>query len=246
MSAPIDLVIVGAGGHGRQLLDLVDAHNRVADVQYRFLGFLDDGDDVDEALLARRGTSLLGPSSLLFDMDVAFAIGVALAEPRRRLDTALLEAGRVATSFAHPTAVVGSLMTAGHGMYLSAGSVIDTNVTVGRQFHINLNATVGHESVIGDYVTITPGARVSGNVTIGDDVFIGTNAVIIQGVTVGDRVLIGAGVTVRRDIPSDVVFTGHKPRLVETAGLSTHAPKGDVRPERLPSATVLGGVLPAS
>ena len=220
MSAATDLVIIGAGGHGRQLLDLVDAHNRVSDVQYRFLGFLDDDpDEVDEGLLARRGTRLLGPSSLLHDLDpdVAFAIGVALAEPRRKLDTEMLAAGRTATSFVHPTAVIGSLMTAGHGLYLSAGSIIDTNVRVGKQFHINLNATVGHESVIGDYVTITPGARISGNVTIGDDVFIGTNAVVIQGVTIGDRVLIGAGVTVRRDLPSDIVFTGHRPRSATDA-----------------------------
>jgi len=219
MSAPVDLVIVGAGGHGRQMLDLVDAQNRGPEQAWNFLGFLDDDEDeVDEALLARMGTKLLGPSSLVLDMDAEFAIGVALPEHRRALDTTFLAAGRVATSLLHPTVMSGRLFTHGHGLFASFGSWFDSNVTVGKQFHLNVGVSIGHESRIGDYVTITPGARISGNVTIGDDVYIGTNAVVIQGVTIGDRVTIGAGVSVRRDLPSDIVFTGHKPRSAEEAG----------------------------
>jgi len=219
----IELVIVGAGGHGRQLLDLVDAHNRVAQPTYRFLGFLDDG-PVDLDLLARRGTRLLGPSARLAELDPDIACAVAVADPavRRRLDATARATGREASSFRHPTAVVGSLFEHGPGLFLSAGVIIDTNVAVGRQFHINLGASVGHESRIGDHVTITPGVRIGGNCTLGDDGFFGANASVVPGVTIGDRVVVGANVVVRHDLPSDVVFTGHDRPLRST--LAPHRP----------------------
>jgi len=214
----IDLVIIGAGGHGRQLFDVVAAHNCVDDLTYRVLGFLDDG-VVDHDLLARLGTRHLGPSALLDELDrsVAVAVAVAVPEVRRRLDQRVRAAGWEAASFRHPTAVVGSLFGHGPGLFLSAGSIMDTNVVVGRQFHCNLGATVGHESRIGDNVTLTPGVRIAGNVRIGDDVFFGANATVAPGVTIGDRVVVGANLVVRRDLPSDVVFTGHERPLRSTA-----------------------------
>jgi hypothetical protein len=48
-----DLVIVGAGGHGRETLDVVEAINDRSQ-RWRFLGFIDDG-TVDAERLARRG-----------------------------------------------------------------------------------------------------------------------------------------------------------------------------------------------
>ena len=40
-----DLVIVGAGGHGRETLDIVEAINADA-LTWNFLGFVDDGEVV--------------------------------------------------------------------------------------------------------------------------------------------------------------------------------------------------------
>jgi sugar O-acyltransferase (sialic acid O-acetyltransferase NeuD family) len=207
MTEPIDLVILGAGGHGRQLLDLVNAQNEVAAQPYRFLGFLDDG-PIDEDLVARQGARLLGPTAMLSDLDAAFAIGISSPEHRRRLDAAAAAAGRTAVSLQHPTAVVGSLVVAEPGLFLSAGTVVDTNVRVGRHFQLNWHASVGHDCLVGDYVTVAPGVRVSGSCTIGSDVFIGTNAAVIQGVTIGDGAVVGAGAVVRGDLPSGITYTG--------------------------------------
>src|SRR4051812_45322452 len=57
------IVIIGAGGHGRELLDVVDALG-----SWSFLGFIDDGSpDLD--VLARRSAPLLGPVSALEHLD---------------------------------------------------------------------------------------------------------------------------------------------------------------------------------
>jgi PglD N-terminal domain/Oligosaccharide biosynthesis protein Alg14 like len=61
----IDVVILGVGGHGREMLDILEAVNRQAPV-YRFLGFADDG-QVSHELLARRGATHLGNHTCLFE-----------------------------------------------------------------------------------------------------------------------------------------------------------------------------------
>ena len=54
-----DLVIIGAGGHGRETLDVVEAMNRVCP-RWNFKGFLDDSTDFSDRV-DRRGTKILGP-----------------------------------------------------------------------------------------------------------------------------------------------------------------------------------------
>ncbi|MGF7233816.1 MAG: UDP-glucose 4-epimerase, partial [Frankia sp.] len=75
------LVIIGAGGHGRELLDVVEAVNAVRPA-YRFLGFLDDGAP-DRIPLARRGARVLGGSALLGELDALYLIGVSDPGARR-------------------------------------------------------------------------------------------------------------------------------------------------------------------
>jgi hypothetical protein len=58
-------VIIGAGGFGREVLDIVEALGGGA---YEFLGFLDDGTP-DERLLAARSVRHFGPLSSLVDID---------------------------------------------------------------------------------------------------------------------------------------------------------------------------------
>jgi sugar O-acyltransferase (sialic acid O-acetyltransferase NeuD family) len=201
------LVIIGAGGHGRQLRDIIGAEDRSSARARHVLGFLDDG-TVDEALLRRCGDRWLGPTSLIDELDVDVAIGIAHPATRRRFGDAASAAGRQLVSAVHPTAVVGSLFESGPGLMLSAGSIVDTNVRFGRLCHLNLHTSVGHDSHFGDHVTLLPGARVSGNVTIGDDVVVATNAVVFPGVTIGERTIVGAGAVVRKDLQADLTYVG--------------------------------------
>jgi sugar O-acyltransferase (sialic acid O-acetyltransferase NeuD family) len=203
---PTDLVIIGAGGHGRQLHDLVEAHNAAGRPPYRVLGYLDDR-ELDDEDRRRLGAEHLGPVARLAELDAAFAIGVADPAGRRAIVDGAA-AGRQAETLCHPTAIVARLATIGPGAFLSAHAVIDTNVQLGADVHVNYGASVGHDSVVGDQVTICPGARISGAVTVGDGVFVGTNAAVVQGLTVGAGAVIGAGAVVRRDVPPGATVTG--------------------------------------
>lgn len=200
------IVIVGAGGFGREVLDVVEAVND-REGRWEFLGFIDDG-HVDDALLARRGTHRIGDSAALADLGAAYVLGIASPVARRALDEHCTAVGLEAAVLTHPQATLGGDNTFGEGLVMTAHAVVTTNVRLGRHVHLNLGATVGHDCVIGSYVTINPGANISGNVVLGDGVTIGTGAAVIQGRTIGAGTTVGAGAVVVTDLPPDVVAVG--------------------------------------
>jgi sugar O-acyltransferase (sialic acid O-acetyltransferase NeuD family) len=208
------LVIVGAGGFGREAHDVWEATQtrrtagELADVP--FIGFLDDVKP-DSRLVEPRG-SWLGTVSALegLPVDVRYLIAVGNGGVRRQIDEWARSIGRVAAEpLIHPDATVGHRgVLIGPGSVVCAGVRVTTDVRLGRHVHLNLNVTVGHDVAVGDYVTINPGAAISGNVTLGNEVTVGTGAAIIQGVTVGAESVIGAGAAVIRDVPPRVTAVG--------------------------------------
>ncbi len=204
-SRPTPLVIVGAGGHGRELLDVVEATNETGATDFDVVGVLDDG-DVDGDLLAARGLRHLGPVDRLRELGIPYLIGIGSGAARRAIDEM---AGDLAPpSVRHPAATLGSQIRTGPGSVVAAGARLTTNIRLGRHTHVGVNSTVGHDAVLGDYVTVLPGATVSGTVRLEDGVTIGTGAAIIQGVTIGAGTFVGAGAVVIDDLPPAVTAVG--------------------------------------
>jgi sugar O-acyltransferase (sialic acid O-acetyltransferase NeuD family) len=200
------LVIVGAGGHGREVLDVVQAVNATSPT-FEFLGFLDDGAP-DKAVLDRRNVRILGTSQELAAIDAEYLIGIGSPEVRRRIDRQATSCGRRAAIAIHPAATLGSDIRIGPGAVITAGSRLTTNIFLGRHVHVNINSTISHDCSIADYVTINPGANVSGGVTLEEGVTLGTGSAVIQGVRVGHNTMVGAGAVVVRDLPPGIVAVG--------------------------------------
>lgn len=207
MKAPI--VIVGAGGHGREILDLIET-----DPSWEFLGFLDDGSP-DPVILGRRNVQLLGPLTRLEHLEADYLIGVGNGAVRRRIDAQATDWGRKAASVRHPSAHWGRDSEAGAGLVVGANASITTNVRMGRHVHVNQNATVAHDCRIADYVTLSPGVNISGHVTIGETATIGTGAAVIQGITIGCGATVGAGAAVVRDVEAGATVVGVPARPLE-------------------------------
>lgn len=206
------IVIIGTGGHGRELADIVQAVATDSG-HLSLLGLIDDNSP-DRRLLAQSGLRLLGDRSALDGRDVDLQIGVGYPHLRRAIDESLRhDAG----SIRHPSAHVGTHVHLGPGAVLAQNVVLTTNVALGRHSHVNIGATISHDCVIGDYVTICPHATITGTVTIGDDVFVGAAATILPGVTIGDRAIIGAGAVVSSDVAPDSTVAGVPARQISSS-----------------------------
>ena len=206
------LVLVGAGGHGRETLDVVEALVAGDPVGApRFEGFVADG--ADEGLLATRGATLLGPSgeldAVLERLGAGFHLAIGNGSVRARLDASVAP-GRQdrAITLVHPAASIGGGNDIGLGVLLAAGARVTTNVRLGRHTHLNVNAVVSHDCAVGDYVTISPGALVNGSATIEDRAFLGTGAIVLPGRRIGADAVVAAGAVVADDVPPGVTAKG--------------------------------------
>lgn len=215
------IVVIGAGGFGREVHDVIVAINRHAAERgepepWRFEGFVDDATP-DPALLERRGAEWIGSVDALARRVAALAslgqslwyvIGIGSAQARRSVEERAEIAGARAAVLVHPSAAVGLDVELGPGAVLCAQSCVTTNVRTGRHFHLNLCASVGHDVRIGDFVTINPAASVAGAVTLHDDVMLGSNSAVIQGLVIDSGTSVGAGAVVVRDLPANVTAVG--------------------------------------
>lgn len=207
--APAPLLILGAGGFGREVVDVIDAINAAPrGPVWQLMGFVDDGTPPPQ-LLDRLGIPLLGARDVLADHDGSwYVVGVAAPEARRALAAAADAAGLRAATLVHPTATVGRDTSLGEGSILCAHTDVTTHVSVGRHVHVDRQVTIGHDCVLADRVTLHPGATISGAVSLGEGCTVGSNAVVIQGLSVGAGAFVGAGAAVVRDVAPGTTVVG--------------------------------------
>lgn len=203
---PGPLVIVGAGGFGRECLDIVESLNEVG-AGIENVVFVDDRHGPFE-LLERRGARCVGPVLSAGQHADRFVIAIGHGDARRVIDAELTRRGLEAIVLVHPHATVGSQCTLGPGSIVNAGARLTTNITTGRHAQVHANASVGHDCILEDYISVFPGATVSGQVHVGASVTIGTGANVLPGVRIGTAAYVGAGAVVTRDVPHHVTVMG--------------------------------------
>jgi sugar O-acyltransferase (sialic acid O-acetyltransferase NeuD family) len=205
-----DLVIVGAGGFGRETVDVVDAVNAAAgDPVWRLLGVIDDAPSPENLeRLARRVIPYVGTTDDLLSSGIKprFLIGIGSPAVRRMLADRLEDAGLVAATVIHPAATMGSDVSVGAGTVICAGARVTTNISIGRHVHLNPNVTVGHDTTLGDFVSMNPASSVSGDCVVETGALIGVGAVVLNLLTVGEDATVGASACVARNVlPGSVV-----------------------------------------
>ncbi|MFI5932974.1 NeuD/PglB/VioB family sugar acetyltransferase [Actinoplanes sp. NPDC051494] len=208
---PEPLVIVGCGGHGREIFGVVQAINEAQGDPWKVLGFVDDApSDVNLGRLERLGVPFLGaiPQLAAMPNDVRYVIGIGDPRVRAKVAGKIGPGMRAAAPIIHPAATVGLDNRFAEGVVIFPGARVTTNVTMGRHVHLNQNVTVGHDTVLDDFVQINPLAAVSGDCHLHERVLVGTTAALLQGLTVGMGATIGAGACAVKDVPAGSIVKG--------------------------------------
>lgn len=211
-----DIYIVGAGGHGREVLWLITELIKEG-AQFRIRGFVDD----DESLHGKRlcGHEILGPVDLLADVGRSFAaMGIGLPHVKRKV----LKKTRN-WSIRWPTLVAPSVHRSeyvefGRGVTVCAGSVLTTQITLGDFALVNVGVTISHDVEVKRGAMISPGVNLPGEVTVGEWSNVGTGADVLPGVTIGADATVGAGAVVTRDVPAGATVVGNPARVLESEG----------------------------
>jgi sugar O-acyltransferase (sialic acid O-acetyltransferase NeuD family) len=210
------VVIIGAGGFGREVLDVFDAVNAVKptfDVQ----GFIVD--PIHEPI----GT-LINDKPILGDFswfkgktkDVEAFCAIGAPEVRWKVVNRAKDMGVKFCNAIHPRAIITKWVEIGEGVVITAGCIFTNQIKVGSHVIVNLGCMIGHDVRIGSFVTLNPSANLMGNVVVDDGVAIQTGAVVTPRIHIGEWSVVGAGANVLKDIPANTLAYGNPCKVMKT------------------------------
>ncbi|MER5636120.1 acetyltransferase [Kitasatospora sp. NPDC002227] len=208
-----ELVIVGAGGFGRETAEAAHAAG------WRLRGFLDDnpvlhGTRVD-------GVPVLGPAELVHELPRTKVL-LCTVNPRvytSRLDLAErlgLPERRYAT-LVHPSASVAARAELGPGTVLLAHTAVTARASIGAHVAVMPQVVITHDVEVAELATLASGVRLGGGVRLERGCYLGAGALLREYLTVGQWSLVGMGSVVLRDVPPLEVWAGTPARYLRAA-----------------------------
>jgi sugar O-acyltransferase (sialic acid O-acetyltransferase NeuD family) len=200
------LLLLGAGGHGKVVLEAYCCGHPGAAVEIR---------DDDAATAGRRllGVTVSAPIGELAGESRACHVAIGDNPTRRRLAARVLAARTQLAPVVHPRACVSSQAVIGEGAFIAACAVVAPDARVEAGAIVNHGAIVDHDCVVGAWSHVAPRAVLGGGVRIGEECLIGSGAVVLPRVAVGDRAVIGSGAVVTRDVAPGAKVVGVPARI---------------------------------
>ncbi|MEN8224424.1 MAG: acetyltransferase [Bacteroidota bacterium] len=200
-----EISILGAGGHTRSLINLLEANN------FEISGIYDASFDQDRQEVIN-GYKLLGKPSDITDQVVILSYGNNAKRAQLYID---LSGNVFSGNLIHPLSIIADRCSFGHANQVFAKVCVNANAEIGNNNIINTGAIIEHEVKIGNHNHIAVGAIICGRVELGNLCFIGAGATIIDKIKVVDGVTIGANAVVIKDITEVGTYAGNPARRVK-------------------------------
>lgn len=197
-----NLLIWGAGGHGKVVLDIA----RCAGC-FDLIAFLDD--DPAKAGRVFCDCPLLGGHTRLHQFaGSGFVVAVGDNRTRARCFARGREGGLIPTKLVHPTAIIASSVVIGTGTVVTPGAIINAGAAIGENCIINTGAIVEHDCRIESHVHISPRVVLGGGATVGTYAHVGIGAIVLPRATIGEESIVGAGAVVLKEAPAGRTVVG--------------------------------------
>ena len=202
-----ELIIVGAGGLGRELLGYIESDNPI----FKFKGFLDDRPHILDK--TPRHPGIIGtPDTFVPGSNQVYFAAIGDPHARFKYTQHLRNLDVDFGHMVHPMAHINVGSTIGRGTIIGPRTGISVDVSIGEFTYIQEYTVIGHDAVIGDWCHINSHCTLSGNCRIGNFVKIGPNCVILNGAVIEDHVTVAPGSVVYGRIKSGMTVLGNPAR----------------------------------
>ena len=201
MNAAKELIILGAGVHASEMVEIVARVNAVVPT-WNLHGLLAAPEEAAEGTV--NGTPVLTgrwedhPDAVFVP---AFGWPRELRPPRERL-----------VSLVDPSAFVSRTATIGVGCVIYPQCFVGLNARLGDCVLCLSGAVINHDDVVEDGVTFASGAMLAGNVHVEADCYLGQGCMVRQFVRVGRGSMIGMGAVVVKEVAPGSVMAGNPAR----------------------------------
>lgn len=196
-----DLIIVGAGGYAKSVLDSVDYMN------FNMIGFIDDIKPVGDI---HQGYPVLANELEGIDNPENYVYFIAIGNNQKRMNwfLSLKEHNLSLINVIDKSALVSRAAKLGEGCFVGKLAILNNGCSVGDNCVINTRALIEHGCIIDSHVNVSTNATLNGDVRCKDGSFIGSGSVINGQLTIGEWALVGAGAVVINDINDKHIVAG--------------------------------------
>jgi sugar O-acyltransferase (sialic acid O-acetyltransferase NeuD family) len=211
------VVIIGAGGHGAVVADILLRMRESGD-RIEVVAFIDDDESLEGTQVLALRVITGGLHALRTIEHDAAIVAIGDNTIRYRIGEELRRSGTLLAIARHPASVVAPSVDLGPGTVVCAGAVVNPMTRIGTSVIVNTHASVDHHNSIGDCVHLAPGVHLGGNVAVGDETLVGIGSTVLPGITIGAGSIIGAGSVVTRDITDGVLALGAPAKVRRRGG----------------------------
>lgn len=196
-----NLIIVGAGGYAKSVLDSVDHMN------FKMVGYLDD---VKPKGTYHQGYVVLGNTieCLESPQDYVYFVAIGNNAKRKSWFDKLKEKNLSLINVIDKSALVSSAATIGEGSFIGKLAILNHGSSVGDNCVINTRALLEHGCIIKRHVNISTNATLNGDVLCEEGCFVGSGTVINGQLSIGEWALVGSGAVVIRDVKAKTTVVG--------------------------------------
>lgn len=206
------LIIVGASGFGREILQWVGDVNAI-NPEWDVLGFIDDNLQALDGY--RCNYKIIGTIKEWQPKDDEFfALALAFPDVKIKVVSLLKEKGAKFATIIHPTAIVNQYAEIGEGVIITPRSGVNPNAKIGNFVSI-LGSGVAHDASIGDYSTLSGRCSINGHVQIGERAYIASGVSIAPSKKIGDGAYVGIGSVVISNVKAGTRVFGNPAKKID-------------------------------
>jgi len=209
----VELVIVGAGGMGREVFSWL-SQDIMKKENHKIKGFIDDNPGALGNL--QYPIQVIGNIEDYQPTDQEkFVIAVLETKTRKKIAESLIKKNAQFYTLIHPSVIIGTNVHIGLGSIICPNCILTNDISVGFFVFINTSSTLGHDVIVGNYSSINGKVEITGNVVVGEECFFGVGAKVIPGRRIGKGARVGAGSIVIKNVPTCVTVFGNPAKIIE-------------------------------
>lgn len=205
------LVLIGAGGYAKSVLDSIDL------CKYQMVGFIDEFSTAKEHLgypILARGLDELPDRD-----EYVYFIAIGNNRSRKIWFDKLMDKRLRTINIVDKTAIISPYANIGIGCFVGKMAIINSKSIIGNNCIINTKALIEHGCHVSDHVNLSTNSVINGDVEVGEGSFIGSCSVTIGQRSIGCWSTVGAGAVVIHSVGNNITVAGVPAKIIKEGAL---------------------------